>query len=79
MSLLLFKRMIFNESKNMKPFISDMGFEPVTSLGPDNKQLAKFNFSFFFLIKIPTISTASDKHAFVAYITADDMYMVRSE
>ena len=63
----------------MKSYISDMGFEPGTSLGPDNKKLAKFHFSFFFLIKIPTISTARDKNYFVAYITAGEMYMVRSE
>ena len=63
----------------MKPYISDVGFEPVTSRGPDNKKLAKFNFSFFCLNIIPTISNASDKYAFVAYITADEMYMVRSE
>ena len=63
----------------MKPYTIDVGFEPETSLGPDNKKLAIFNFSFFFLIKIPTISTTSDKFVFVAYITADEMYMVRSE
>ena len=63
----------------MKSYISDMGFEPGTSLGPDNKKLAKFHFSFFFLIKIPPISTTSDKYAVVTKIYADEMYMVRSE
>ena len=29
-----------------KPYLYHVGFEPVTSLGPDNKKLAKINFNF---------------------------------
>ena len=62
-----------------KPYLSHMGFEPLTSLGPDTKKLAKIISWFLFLIKIPPISDGSEKYIFVANISADVMYMVRSE
>ena len=66
-----------NQEKNLIFLTWDSNLWPLWDLIA--KKLAKCNFSFFFLTQIPTISTTSAKYAFVAYITADEMYMVRSE
>ena len=67
-----------NEEKG-NSYSSHVGFEPVTSLGLAAKKLAKINFTFFLIIKIPPISTSTDKYIFVADITEDKMYMIRNE
>ena len=60
-----------------KSYLSHKGFEPVTSLRPDNKKLA--DNKKFAKIKIPAISDGSEKYIFVANLSADVMYMVRSD
>ena len=65
--------------QKMKSYISCVGLEPVTSLGLNIFKLPKITFSFFIIVKIPPISDRSDKYDFVANISADKMYMVRSE